>query len=311
MTAAITHQSLDEAIELALVEGDLSRLTSAQRRQYYLRVCDSVGLNPLTKPFEYLRLNGKMLLYATKACTDQLRATRGVSVDIVKRVVDHGVCEVTAKATLDGRADTDVGAVYVENLKGEALANAVMKAHTKAKRRVTLSICGLSILDESEIETIRGAERVEEPPGPPQLPPPQRPASTPPPALHEGGLGSAIWSGFQAELTQASTLTDIQAIAQRIGKAKDRMTLTQLGQLRELTRERKAALKAPKSVDEVLGDNELPAAWGGPPEVDAVEETCVVCLKPLGASPAVQVENADGEVGFRHQGCSVREPGED
>jgi hypothetical protein len=32
-----------------------------------------------------------------------------------------------------------------------------MKAETKAKRRVTLSICGLGLLDETEIETIPGA----------------------------------------------------------------------------------------------------------------------------------------------------------
>ena len=310
MTAAIIrHEAADEAIELALVDGDLSRLTSAQRRSYYLKVCDSVGLNPLTKPFEYLRLNGKMLLYATKACTDQLRATRGVSIDIVRRVVDHGICEVTAQATMDGRKDTDVGAVYVESLKGEALANAVMKAHTKAKRRVTLSICGLSILDESEIDSIRGAERIEEP-APPQLAP--KPPSTPPPAMHEGGLGSAVWSGFQAELTQASTLEAVKAIGVRIKAAAGKMTLTQVGMLRELTKERQKAIKAGESdVAKVLGDNELPAAWGGPPEVDAVEETCVLCRKPLGSSAAVQVETDDGEVGFRHAGCALREPGED
>ena len=32
-----------------------------------------------------------------------------------------------------------------------------MKAETKAKRRVTLSICGLGMLDETEVETIPGA----------------------------------------------------------------------------------------------------------------------------------------------------------
>src|SRR5690606_25662498 len=40
-------------------------------------------------------------------------------------------------------------------LKGEALANLRMKAVTKAKRRVTLSICGLGILDESELDTLQ------------------------------------------------------------------------------------------------------------------------------------------------------------
>jgi hypothetical protein len=59
-----------------------------------------------------------------------------------------------------GRRDEDVGAVNVANLKGEALANALMKATTKAKRRATLSICGLSFLDESEIEAVKGAQRV-------------------------------------------------------------------------------------------------------------------------------------------------------
>jgi hypothetical protein len=34
------------------------------------------------------------------------------------------------------------------------LANALMKAETKAKRRVTLSIAGLGWLDETELETI-------------------------------------------------------------------------------------------------------------------------------------------------------------
>jgi hypothetical protein len=46
--------------------------------------------------------------------------------------------------------------VPIANLKGEARANAFMKAETKAKRRVTLSICGLGILDETEIDSIDG-----------------------------------------------------------------------------------------------------------------------------------------------------------
>jgi hypothetical protein len=44
--------------------------------------------------------------------------------------------------------------VTVGHLKGDALANALMKAETKAKRRVTLSIAGLGWLDETELETI-------------------------------------------------------------------------------------------------------------------------------------------------------------
>ncbi|EOV0478051.1 hypothetical protein ACOIM4_001927, partial [Campylobacter coli] len=44
------------------------------------------------------------------------------------------------------------GALNIKNLGGDNLANAIMKAITKAKRRVTLSICGLGMLDESELD---------------------------------------------------------------------------------------------------------------------------------------------------------------
>ena len=46
------------------------------------------------------------------------------------------------------------------SLNCDDLANAFMKAETKAKRRVTLSICGLGILDETEIETIKNVTPV-------------------------------------------------------------------------------------------------------------------------------------------------------
>lgn len=42
--------------------------------------------------------------------------------------------------------------IATERFSREALANALMKAETKAKRRVTLSIAGLGLLDESELE---------------------------------------------------------------------------------------------------------------------------------------------------------------
>jgi hypothetical protein len=142
-------------VERAIIHGDLSGLGPKERTAYYVRVCESVGLNPLTKPFEYLRLNGKETLYATRACTDQLRQLHGVSVRIVSREHQEGVYVVTAAATdKTGRTDESTGAVPVGNTKGEALANAMMKAETKAKRRVTLSICGLGFLDESELDTI-------------------------------------------------------------------------------------------------------------------------------------------------------------
>jgi len=147
-----------QTIERVLVEGDLSKLSTDQRLAYYRSVCDSLGLNPLTKPFAYLNLNGKLQLYALRDATDQLRRLHRVSVEIIERQLMDDLYVVRARAMLpDGRADESLGAVNINNLRGEAKANALMKGETKAKRRVTLSICGLGWLDETEADTIPNA----------------------------------------------------------------------------------------------------------------------------------------------------------
>ena len=144
-----------EVVEKIVIGGDLSPLNAAQRAEYYAAVCRSLGLNPLTKPFEYLTLNGKLRLYALRDCADQLRRLHGISIYITNREWMNDIYVVTARAKdRQGREDESTGAVTVGSLKGDALANALMKAETKAKRRVTLSIAGLGWLDETELETI-------------------------------------------------------------------------------------------------------------------------------------------------------------
>lgn len=154
MSSDIARVDASAIAEKVLIHGDLSKLTAAERLDYYSKVCESVGLNPLTKPFDYITLNGKLTLYAKRDCTDQLRHRDGVSVQIVSRESIDGVFIVTARATVGNRADESIGAVAIEGLKGDARANAIMKAETKAKRRVTLSICGLGLLDETEVDTV-------------------------------------------------------------------------------------------------------------------------------------------------------------
>ena len=162
MTMAVARREPTEVIEQVIAKGDLKELTPAQRTDYFKAVCESVGLNPLTRPFEYITLNGKLTLYARKDATDQLRKLHGVSVQIVSRERIDDVYAVTAKATdIQGRTDESIGAVAIGSLKGDALCNAIMKAETKAKRRVTLSICGLGMLDEAELETIPAARMGE------------------------------------------------------------------------------------------------------------------------------------------------------
>lgn len=160
---AISRQEQASAIaERVVMVGDLSKLTAHERVTYYSHVCNSLGLNPLTRPFEYIALQGRLTLYARKDATDQLRKLHKISIKISSREVLDGVYVVTAQATESpsGRQDESTGAVAIVGLKGDLLANAFMKAETKAKRRVTLSIVGLGMLDESEIDSIPGAQPV-------------------------------------------------------------------------------------------------------------------------------------------------------
>jgi hypothetical protein len=157
-----THETAAGKANLALIQGDLSKLTELERYQYYQRVCASVGLNPETKPFGYISFQGKLILYATRNATDQLRAIHGVS--LVSHEIKESDGVLFATVTLrdrHGRTDTDVGAVTVKGLQGDSRANAYMKCLTKAKRRATLSLCGLSTLDETEMDTMPGASVVD------------------------------------------------------------------------------------------------------------------------------------------------------
>lgn len=215
-----------DIIESVITKGDLAKLTPAERTRYYVEVCRSVGINPMTQPFQYITLNGRLTLYAAKGCTDQLRTSRGVSVEDMVDSERDGVFVVTCKVRdRDGRTDMAKGAVPIGGLKGEALANAIMKAETKAKRRATLSLCGLGLLDESELETIPAS--VLEPAPAPRLPAngngaPKPPAPLPqepaPPEVHDpetgevgphlipvlqSSLGKADWIGWGGKLVVA------------------------------------------------------------------------------------------------------------
>lgn len=153
-----TTKPVDAALmESVLLSGDLSKLSPEQRVNYYRNVCESIGLNPLTKPFDYITLNNKLTLYAKKDATDQLRNIKGVSIDDVDIVETDKQFVVKVKGhDSQGRSDVEVGVVNKTDMQGN-LANAQMKAVTKAKRRLTLSLCGLGWLDETEVETIPSA----------------------------------------------------------------------------------------------------------------------------------------------------------
>ena len=227
-----------KVIESIVRLGDLSALNSTDRARFYVQMCEGLGLNPHAQPFAFLKLNGKEVFYATRGATDQLAAMHKVTREIVDgpRVIDlagtklvYAVCRATLP---NGRVETATATVPLIDP-----VNVLMKAETKAKRRVTLSILGLGLLDEMELETIpasaqeatRGVDLPARPAGPeadaPPLVPPPPPAewlsamdaegaagppADAPPALEDfyqrlaeielPGESVAVWMRYRADL---------------------------------------------------------------------------------------------------------------
>jgi hypothetical protein len=170
-----------KAVEQAMLIGDLSQMTDEQRIAYYVAVCRSLGLNPLTKPFQALKGDdGKLSLYPDKGCAEQLRKLHRVSTKVLGRDFFEGLYIVTVQAsTPDGRTEESQGIVPLVKPKGRwedyeyrgqqrrrfkaeldregqevqiplsptERATAMKRCETQAKRRVTLAITGLGLPD--------------------------------------------------------------------------------------------------------------------------------------------------------------------
>jgi hypothetical protein len=156
------RQVLDPKIQESIVlRGDLSGLNEGQKKDYYLFRCKQVGLDPAAKPFDLLKLNGKEILYANAGATQQLCSIHKLSTQITHRERIDDIYVVSVRVTgADGRVSENQGAVSVGNARGDALANAILKATTKAIRRAVLAHCGLGMMDETEVETIPEARTV-------------------------------------------------------------------------------------------------------------------------------------------------------
>lgn len=178
------YDAVVEQISKVILHGDWSALSDRQKMDFYKSYCESLGLNPLARPVEFLDLGSgkdrKLVPYANKGCTEQLRKIHGISCDRVEHRKEDGLYFVVAHVVdKTGREDTATGVIpFVEPptlkewnkarnaydfkpnpnagkvIAPNELAVLIMKTETKAKRRATLSISGLGILDETEIESI-------------------------------------------------------------------------------------------------------------------------------------------------------------
>lgn len=165
MTELTPTKINESALSKLILKGDLSTLSDTEKVQYYHQMCERLGIDPLTKPFDYMVMQGKQVLYLNKGGAEQLNKVHNVSMMLVdsKKVEDIYIVTAKAKIASNGvfREVDSTGCVSVKGLYGEALANAFMKSETKAKRRATISLLGLAMLDETEVETIPGAKTQE------------------------------------------------------------------------------------------------------------------------------------------------------
>ena len=132
-TEIVSSEGSAGMLENVLVNGDLSKLNAGQRLDYYRQVCQSMGLNPLSKPFDYIILNGRMTLYAKKDAADQLRKINGVSVDSVDINKDSDYIVVTVRGhDKTGRSDVEVGVVSKKDMRGD-LGNEIGRASCRER----------------------------------------------------------------------------------------------------------------------------------------------------------------------------------
>lgn len=164
------------ALAHILATGDLAKLSNEQRVALYLEQCRSLGLNSLSRPFDWLMLDGRLVLYPNKSCAEQLGRNHQISIKVIRREVvgDLFVCEVEGRRP---NGVTNQASKYVPltgysqargeyRLRGKDLANAFAKAETGAKRRLVLSMIGLSSppdadeLDSARFVVVDGQGRV-------------------------------------------------------------------------------------------------------------------------------------------------------
>src|SRR4051794_9871009 len=122
MTKQEAIQFDETIISSIVINGDISKLSPQQKVNYYRQFCERLGLDPLSQPFKLLRLNGREILYCDRTGAQQLNKLHGVSHEIKARETVSGCYVVTAQAsTPDGRHTESIGAVTIDNLKGDAL----------------------------------------------------------------------------------------------------------------------------------------------------------------------------------------------
>ena len=153
---SIVSQHISEELLAKIIQsGNLAFLSESDRLIYYYSYCRQLGLNPLSRPFDYIHEGEgeklKITLYPNMQAASQLRDKRNVSTRIVKEeiLLNDEIYSVLVEARIGDRTEEATGKVgikidkYGKPLSSDAKAKLMKRAETQARRRATLAIVGL------------------------------------------------------------------------------------------------------------------------------------------------------------------------
>ena len=174
------------ALAHVLGTGDLSKLSNEQRVAHYLDLCQSLSLNPRSRPFDWIEFYDpetkakKLTLYPKASCADQLRRQHHISAWITRREIvgELFVCEAEGQTPTGRKIQSSKYVPLTDRegnrLRGQRLANAMMKAETGVYRRLTFAMIGMAAppdIDELarvKVVTVDGTGRIIDNPTPEQ-----------------------------------------------------------------------------------------------------------------------------------------------
>lgn len=136
---------------------NLNTASNEQLNEYREAIAKVQGIDPLMLDFIWMDdaetgLKNRVL-YAKRGVAEILRQKLGIRTTSLVPYESSGWLMFTATGVdKDGRQEMAVGSAYLEGLKADKKAHAVMTAQTRAVRRLTMQFVTGGILDETEVQ---------------------------------------------------------------------------------------------------------------------------------------------------------------
>jgi len=145
--------------------GRCDQLNIDQQAEYKIYLCAKIGVSPTLQPIDLIPTKNGLRPYLNKGAAELIRDTRKISIADIEVSEKNGMFVAVCKVRgLNGRIDCDMGACPLNGTEKSPMApyNSLMKAVTKAKRRATLSMCGLGAIIEEAHPTEYNGNEVEQ-----------------------------------------------------------------------------------------------------------------------------------------------------